>query len=214
MMDVIFDIDAVQWSEIIRNYALVAFGAFTTYVAWKGLSTWKKQNVWQEDRELAKRVFFNIEQLRCNLLDVRMITIGKSYSDYEALSENILGKDFMKTISLRTSKQVDEKRSKIEELFQELEFLTFETNVQWGEDLESLRKTLESKCSDLRLALASRVVALEMFSEDKIPFKKNRFNYESISIRQSADTDKLDSSLEDTFKKIKDILKMKMASKP
>lgn len=96
MEDVLFGISARDWSEIVRNYALTIVAGISAWVAWSGLSAWKKQKFWEEDAELSRetlKVLYELHFQLCNYPDTvekASLWLKKTRSLISVVNERVL----------------------------------------------------------------------------------------------------------------------------
>ena len=140
MTDIFFEISALEWAEIIRNYALAVAAAVSAWLAWSGLRIWKEQQVWKDDRSLAKKILieaFKIEQRIWNSRDP--LTRDLFYMKYNQDVEHSEVSDLLPNRDIayfqELSKKTREARANIESFL-------LEARAIWGEETSNLMKQL------------------------------------------------------------------------
>jgi hypothetical protein len=152
VVDIFLGYDFKEWSEIIRNLVLCAVAIFTAWVALQGLSQWKKQEDWKENRKLAKNFLKEIYKIREAIRDCRspIMLSGEMYAASEGK-----GLDFRKNDELRQAKQnaYVKRFNNVSDCLEEIYPLELEAKVVWENELPEFVDCLRRLISELRVAI-------------------------------------------------------------
>lgn len=141
MEDIFFGVSAQDWAEIIRNYILSGVAVFTAWVAWQGLTSWKKQKKWEIDRDLAKSILLSINRFKDGVFALRMVArVDQSLVLINLKPEEWTRDD--KTLAEAISINIDKERSNYDDVSSEFFLRLFEAGVFWGEDFDEMYKDL------------------------------------------------------------------------
>ena len=133
---------AVEAWSVIADWVMAAAAVVAAGAALYGLNTWKNQNIWVADSDLARRVLIEVYRYRDSLYSVRHPAMSNSemhLADDEAvgLSEDHRRRQGVVTAYVRRWERHGERKN-------ELDALLIETDAVWGPDLSGLVSKLEA----------------------------------------------------------------------
>ena len=166
MVDIFLGYDFKEWSEIIRNLALIAAAIFSGWVAWSGVSAWKKQKLWEADRDLSQRILTALAQMEHDytelVLHARPIhtkhLLNEKYGDWTEL-ESAEAKHHEEFIRA-TSDSLDKSRIKNEALISE-------ASIFWGNSFSEVGSKLVSETMSASFWAESHISLLRKSVRDE-----------------------------------------------
>ncbi|MDA8707816.1 hypothetical protein N9M10_00425 [Hellea sp.] len=199
MEDIFLEISAKDWAEIIRNYALAGAATITAWVAVQGLSTWKRQESWTENKQLSKRILTLVYRIREAIRDFRSPFV--SASEMEDASEGKINFRNSEDKKLIIQKAYIKRYARITESFEELYSLELEAKAVWGKTVCDHLKELRRHIIDLKFAIEESHVFEAFGALENDERKENR----KIIYRKSID-DEFAIKVDKTISKISEYL--------
>jgi hypothetical protein len=192
VIDIFFGLSAQEWAEVIRNYVITGVSIFTVWIAYRGLTNWQNQEVWKEDRALAKLVLVRVYKIRQAIDSCRSPFMSEAEKSAAYNGEDYDWRDKQK---MRLAKQsaYTMRYHKIMMAFTELEPLELESKVVWGAELSNLIIKLYQLILNLKYALEDSHIFNENVSylnsqiENDADRKEDKDNRRIISKRSEDD---------------------------
>ena len=169
MTDVFFGISAKDWAEILRNYGLLIASFFTVWIAHSGLKAWKKQKIWESNRELAHEMILCLFRLGQSVSVHRQVTLEGKPLD---LANRVIGSPSEpdKALAKFAIEKITIGCDELDKLIDEMELNFASITILWDDEnvAEAVVKVI-SLARDLRLCLEAIITILKSQGQETIP---------------------------------------------
>lgn len=137
--------NASMSAESVQNFVLTGVALLGAWIAWSGLTTWKKQLRGTHEFELARRLLLSVYKVRDGARNVRRPFLASSEAD-DPSSES------WKVSAYQNRWKV------VDEGFRELRLASLEAETVWGRDiLDEENKALRQHLNQLLLAIIDKL---------------------------------------------------------
>lgn len=167
---------AIEWSELIRNIALVAASIVGAVVAWKGLSTWKLERRSDRHHNLAESILILLYERRDAIADLR-----NPFAQYDPIFADPSGQAVHEREYAEFLGYADFYEKKFKKL-QEIRTQTYPkrliSKAIWGDALSNILEQLFAHEQKLVVAIQSHLRARNPQNSDAIRAAAGRREYE------------------------------------
>lgn len=123
--------------ELVRNIALTLASIVGAGVALYGLFSWRNENIWKSDRDLALRLWKEIDKSRQAMFSLRMPWFSGEHLKLDAESE--YGRQLGKSPEMCA---LENRMSDFKNKTVEMRIVAVEADACWGESISNLLKPI------------------------------------------------------------------------
>lgn len=132
--------ELIQCATIIKDIIVAIVAISTVAIAWKGLSTWKKEFIWKKHTELAEKVLEKFYEVQDAIFYIRNPVSWSNES--ENRQENNFETEDEKQV-LNRAYIIFDRYDKKEKIFSEFKTLKYKTMAIFGKDIDSSFKEVD-----------------------------------------------------------------------
>lgn len=199
--------------SFLKDSVVIAASGTGIYVAFKGLSTWKRQIRGQSEYALAKEILINTYKLRDALIDVRN-PLMVSYEGGPLTAEKMAESDALKAHHNQVSKGYQSRWEKVTQSKTSLSVNLTESEAMWGGDV----KKLAMRLFDLERFLYSNIRQYLRFIDPEASEKSKELYKAKYSLIHEtiyddlSETDTYNLRLKESILPLEKYLKKKMSA--